>query len=154
MLSRDRAGERAKDLHRRGRTLVFTNGCFDILHPGHVDLLRRCSELGDSLFVGLNTDGSVAGLKGEGRPVNPLESRAAVLEAVRWVDHVVPFSQPTPAELIELLQPDVLVKGGDYAPGEVVGRDTVEACGGRVVVVPLLPGYSTTGLLERIRSGS
>jgi len=154
MLSWSRAGERVRALRRSGRTVVFTNGCFDILHPGHVDLLRRCSDLGDALFVGLNTDGSVAGLKGEGRPVNPLKSRAAVLEAVRWVDHVVPFPQPTPAELIELLQPDVLVKGEDYAPGEVVGRETVEASGGRVVLVPLLPGYSTTRLLERIRSGS
>ena len=153
MLSWALAGERAKALHRSGRTVVFTNGCFDLLHPGHVDLLHRCSDLGDCLFVGLNTDRSVAGLKGEGRPVNPLESRAAVLEAVRWVDHVVPFPQPTPAELIELLRPDVLVKGGDYAPEEVVGRETVEASGGRVVVVPLLPGHSTTGLLERIRSG-
>ncbi len=154
MLSWDRAARRAEELRAAGRTLVFTNGCFDILHPGHVGLLRRCSRLGDSLFVGLNDDGSVAGLKGPGRPVNPLDSRAAVLEAVRWVDHVVPFSQPTPAELIGVIRPDVLVKGADYAPHQVVGRETVEAAGGRVVVVPILEGYSTTDLLERIRSGS
>jgi D-beta-D-heptose 7-phosphate kinase/D-beta-D-heptose 1-phosphate adenosyltransferase len=154
MLSWSRAADRARELRASGLTLVFTNGCFDILHPGHTDLLRRCSALGDRLYVGLNTDRSVAALKGPGRPVNPLASRAAVLEAVRWVDQVVPFDRDTPAELIGLLQPDVLVKGGDYAPHEVVGRETVEAAGGRVVVLPLLPGHSTTELLERIRSGS
>ena len=152
MLSREEAVRVAGTAREGGRTVVFTNGCFDIIHPGHVDLLRRCSAMGDILFVGLNTDSSVSRLKGGSRPVNPLAGRAAVLEAIRYVDHVVPFDEDTPAELISALLPDVLVKGGDYQPQEVVGRDTVEARGGRVVTVPLLPGYSTTALLRRIRS--
>jgi len=154
MLSWTEAEEVAAGLRSRGLVLVFTNGCFDLLHPGHVDLLRRCAGMGDRLMVGLNTDESVARLKGPRRPVADLGSRAAVLEAVRWVDHVVPFDQDTPAELIRRLVPQVLVKGGDYSPDQVVGRDTVEAAGGEVRTVPLLEGYSTTRLLERIRSGS
>jgi D-beta-D-heptose 7-phosphate kinase/D-beta-D-heptose 1-phosphate adenosyltransferase len=154
MLGWTEAAEVAAGLRSRGLVLVFTNGCFDLLHPGHVDLLRRCAAMGDRLMVGLNTDDSVARLKGPDRPVMGLEGRAAVLEAIRWVDHVVPFGQDTPAELVRKLVPRVLVKGGDYRPEDVVGRDTVEAAGGEVRTVPLLEGYSTTAILERIRSGS
>ncbi len=133
-------------LKRLGRRVVFTNGCFDILHPGHLHLLREAKRLGDFLFVGLNTDESVRRLKGPGRPVNSLPVRARLLEAVRWVDAVVPFSEDTPLRLVKALRPDVLVKGGDYRPEEVVGREFA----GRVVIVPYLPGFSTTAFLERV----
>lgn len=133
--------------------MVFTNGCFDLLHPGHVHLLKRCRELGDVVFVGLNTDASVRKLKGLGRPLFNLKDRIALLEALSCVDWVVPFEEETPAELIRAIVPDVLVKGGDYVPGTVVGRSVVEENGGRVEIVPLLEGYSTSALLERISSG-
>ena len=135
---------------RRGR-LVFTNGCFDILHRGHVEYLAAARALGDMLVVGLNTDASVARLKGPHRPYVPLEDRAAVLAALGSVDAITPFDSDTPRALIAALLPEVLVKGGDYAPEEMVGREEVRAAGGDVVVVPYLPGRSTTELLARIR---
>jgi len=135
------------DLRARGLTVVFTNGCFDILHPGHLEILEKASDMGDILVVGLNTDSSVERLKGSGRPVQPLESRASVLSCIRFVDCVVPFEEDTPLELVRLLLPDVLVKGGDYSTDTVVGADTVLANGGRVCIVPLLPGFSTTSLI-------
>jgi len=136
---------------RRGKlAVVFTNGCFDLIHPGHVELLEKAGALGDLLVVGLNTDRSVTALKGPCRPVTPLEDRARVLAALETVDYVCPFDEDTPAELIAAVIPDVLVKGGDYGPDEIVGRDTVEKAGGRVVVVPLSEGYSTTDLIFSI----
>ena len=117
--------------------MVFTNGCFDLIHPGHVDLLERAHALGDLLVVGLNTDRSVTTLQGPCRPVVPLDDRARVLAALETVDYVCPFDEDTPAELIAALVPDVLVKGGDYGPEEIVGKRTVEEAGGRVVVIPL-----------------
>lgn len=135
---------------RPGR-LVFTNGCFDILHRGHVECLAAARAMGDTLVVGLNTDASVARLKGRHRPHVPLEDRAAVLAALAGVDVITPFDADTPRALIAALLPDVLVKGGDYAPEGVVGREEVEAAGGEVVVVPYLPGRSTTELARRIR---
>ncbi len=135
---------------RSGR-LVFTNGCFDILHRGHVEYLAAARALGDMLVVGLNGDASVARLKGPHRPYVPLRDRAAVLAALASVDVITPFDSDTPGALIAALLPDVLVKGGDYAPEEMIGRDEVEAAGGEVVVVPYLPGRSTTGLVRRIR---
>ncbi len=134
-----------------GFRLVFTNGCFDLLHPGHVDYLERARALGDALVVGLNDDASIRRLKGRGRPVNPLADRARMLAALRAVDMVVPFSEDTPLELIRRLEPDVLVKGGDYRIEEIVGAREVQARGGEVVVMPFLEGYSTTALIERIR---
>jgi D-beta-D-heptose 7-phosphate kinase/D-beta-D-heptose 1-phosphate adenosyltransferase len=131
-----------------GDRVVFTNGCFDIIHPGHVTILEAAAGMGDLLVVGLNTDESVKRLKGPGRPVQPLESRAAVLSALRFVDCVVPFGEDTPLELITILEPDVLVKGGDYSPETVVGADIVTALGGEVRIVPLFPGHSTTGILK------
>lgn len=131
-----------------GDRVVFTNGCFDIIHPGHVTILEAAAGMGDFLVVGLNTDDSVRRLKGSGRPVQSLESRAAVLSALRFVDCVVPFGEDTPVELITILEPDVLVKGGDYSPGTVVGADIVTALGGEVRIVPLFPGHSTTGILK------
>lgn len=133
-----------------GKRLVFTNGCFDILHLGHVDYLARARQLGDLLVVGVNSDASVRRLKGARRPVNGENERAGVLGALACVDHVVVFEEDTPYRLIELIQPDVLVKGGDWPVHKIVGRDIVEARGGKVLSLPVLPGYSTTGTIERI----
>ncbi len=135
----------------RGRGgIVFTNGCFDLLHPGHVDLLARCRALGNVLVVGLNADVSVRGLKGPTRPVTPWQDRAFVLAGLASVDFVTAFDDPTPLRLIEALRPDVLVKGGDWPIERIVGREAVEAHGGRVLSLPLLPGYSTTALIARL----
>jgi D-beta-D-heptose 7-phosphate kinase/D-beta-D-heptose 1-phosphate adenosyltransferase len=133
-----------------GRRIVFTNGCFDILHRGHVEYLAEARALGDRLVVGLNTDDSVRRLKGEGRPVNPLEDRAVVLAALAAVDYVVPFAEDTPADLIRAITPAVLVKGGDYRPEDVVGGDWVREHGGQVVIAQHVEGRSTTGLLDRV----
>ncbi|MCH8147246.1 MAG: bifunctional heptose 7-phosphate kinase/heptose 1-phosphate adenyltransferase [Planctomycetes bacterium] len=136
----------------RGETVVFTNGCFDILHAGHVDFLRRCREEGSLLVVGLNSDDSVRALEKEGdRPFNRFEDRAAVLGALESVDYVVRFDEPTPEELIHKLRPDRLAKGEDWAEKGVVGRAFVESYGGRVVLLPLVEGLSTTKLIDRIR---
>lgn len=135
----------------RGGRLVFTNGCFDILHRGHVEYLAAARALGDKLVVGLNTDASVARLKGLHRPYVPLDDRAAVLAALTSVDVITPFDSDTPRALIAALLPDVLAKGGDYVLEEMIGREEVQAVGGAVVVVPYLPGRSTTELARRIR---
>ncbi len=142
---------RAEVSRRRavGERIVFTNGCFDLLHPGHVRLLRQAAALGDFLVVGLNSDASVARLKGPGRPINPAEARAEVLSALEAVSAVTIFDEDTPLDLIKAVRPDVLVKGGDYRPDEVVGRAEVEGAGGRLVLVPLVEGHSTTTLMRR-----
>ncbi|MFZ5533298.1 MAG: bifunctional D-glycero-beta-D-manno-heptose-7-phosphate kinase/D-glycero-beta-D-manno-heptose 1-phosphate adenylyltransferase HldE [Pseudomonadota bacterium] len=137
----------------KGERIVMTNGCFDMLHPGHIRYLREARALGDRLIVAVNDDDSVRRLKGPQRPVNPLPDRAAMLSALDCVDWVVGFSEDTPARLIGAVQPDVLVKGGDYAVNEIAGGDQVRAGGGEVRVLPFVPGYSTTGLLERVRRG-
>jgi D-beta-D-heptose 7-phosphate kinase/D-beta-D-heptose 1-phosphate adenosyltransferase len=134
-----------------GRRIVFTNGCFDVLHAGHVRFLAAARAEGDVLVLGLNDDASVRRLKGAGRPVHPLADRAEVLAALSTVDAVVAFAEDTPERLIAEVQPDVLVKGADWARRGVVGRDVVEARGGRVVLVPLLEGRSTSATIERIR---
>ncbi len=140
-------------LRAEGRTVVFTNGCYDILHPGHVDLLERCKAQGDILVLGLNSDESVRRQgKGDDRPVNPYPVRAFVLAHLASVDFVVRFDEDTPAELIEAIQPDVLVKGGDWPIERIVGRETVQRRGGTVLSLPLLSGYSTTALIEKIRA--
>lgn len=143
--------ERGK-LRDRGESLVFTNGCFDLLHAGHVRYLERARALGDRLLVAVNTDETVRELKGEGRPVTPLADRMEVLAALRVVDYVVSFDERTPAAVIEEILPDVLVKGGDWSLPHIVGRDVVERSGGRVVSLPFESGYSTTSLLQRILS--
>lgn len=142
------SGQRAK-----GRQIVFTNGVFDLLHPGHVRYLQDARALGDLLVVGLNADESVRRNKGPARPLNTQAERAEVLSALAAVDAVAIFSEDTPAEIIRLVQPDVLVKGADWAADAIVGRDTVEARGGRVVRIPVEEGYSTTTLVEKIRNG-
>lgn len=144
-----RAATLARRLQRSGRVVVFTNGCFDLLHAGHVNLLEAARAHGDFLVVGVNSDRSVRRLKGRGRPIVPLRERMEILSALRAVDCVVPFGEATPARLIARLRPNVLVKGADYRTGEIVGRDTVEAMGGRVVRVPLRRGRSTSGLIRR-----
>lgn len=131
--------------------VVFTNGVFDLLHPGHVDVLLGARREGAALVVGLNSDASVRRLKGPTRPVRTETDRATVLAALEMVDLVVIFSQDTPAELVARLQPDVIVKGGDYAADTIVGADLVRARGGRVVVIPLVPGQSTTGIIARVQ---
>ena len=137
---------------RSGR-VVFTNGVFDLLHPGHVDILSAARALGDALVVGVNTDDSVRRLKGPGRPVRNENDRAHVLAALEAVDAVVLFDEDTPLELIRALWPDVLVKGGDYTVDTVVGAQDVMQRGGDVVIIPLTPGHSTTGTVERMRAG-
>lgn len=138
----------------RDPRVVFTNGVFDVLHRGHVEYLAAARALGDVLVVGVNTDESARRLgKGPGRPVNPQEDRAYVLAGLAAVDYVTLFDEDTPRELVTALLPDVLVKGGDYTKEEIVGAAEVKAAGGRVVVAPLVPGRSTTSILERVRQG-
>jgi D-glycero-beta-D-manno-heptose 1-phosphate adenylyltransferase len=139
---------------RNGRRVVFTNGCFDLLHPGHIRSLELARALGDALIVGLNSDASVRQLKGEGRPVISELERAEILAALESVDAVVIFDDLTPREVIARLLPDVLVKGGDWPGDQIVGREEVEAAGGRVVSIPMVPGYSTSAILQKIREGA
>ncbi len=139
---------------RGGRRVVFTNGCFDLLHPGHVRCLAEARALGDVLVVAINSDRSVRGNKGQERPLVPQQDRAEVLAALASVDYVTIFDEPTPRELIARVLPSVLVKGADWAPDQVAGRDEVEASGGCVVSIPLAPGYSTTNILQRIRNAA
>ena len=136
----------------KGRRIVFTSGIFDLLHPGHVRYLEEARALGDLLIVALNADESVRRSKGQGRPVTPQDERAEVLAAVASVDAVVVFSEDTAADIIDRIQPDILVKGADLPADQIVGSDTVEARGGRVVVLPVEPGYSTSSIVERIRN--
>lgn len=136
----------------QGQKVVFTNGCFDILHPGHVDLLARCRAMGDILVLGLNSDDSVRRQgKNPARPINPFDSRAFVLAHLESVNYVVGFDEDTPLRLIEAIQPDLLIKGGDWRLDKIVGREIVEAGGGKVASIPLIQGYSTTALIEKIR---
>jgi rfaE bifunctional protein nucleotidyltransferase chain/domain len=144
-----------RDRQGQAQSVVFTNGCFDLLHPGHVRYLEEARSLGDALIVGVNTDASVTRLgKGPQRPLTPEADRVRVLAALACVDRVVLFAEDTPLDLITRLSPDLLVKGGDYQLDEIVGREVVLARGGRVVALPFVPGYSTTNLIDRIRSGS
>lgn len=148
-LERDALLEEVRRRREAGQTIVFTNGCFDLLHPGHIRLLREASSHGDFLIVGLNSDESVQRLKGPSRPINTQDARAEVLGALECVDAVTIFNEETPIRLIEAILPDVLVKGGDYRPDAVVGRDVVEASGGQLVLIPLVVGHSTTQTVLR-----
>jgi len=141
------------DLQREKKLVIFTNGCFDLLHPGHVAYLEEARSRGEALVVGVNTDASAARLhKGPGRPITPEADRTRVLAALACVDRVVLFDEDTPLALITLLQPDILVKGGDYQLHEIVGREVVEARGGQVLALPFVAGFSTSALIKRIRS--
>ena len=136
---------------REGRRIVFTNGIFDLLHPGHLRYLEEARRLGDALIVGINSDRSVRAIKGAGRPIVPAHERAEVLAAFACVDAVVVFDEDTAHEIVAKIQPDILVKGTERAADRIIGRDIVEARGGRVVRVPLAEGYSTSGIMEKIR---
>ena len=151
-MSKDEAVALAACARDDGKVVVFTNGVFDILHPGHVRYLRDARALGDLLIVGINSDRSVRTLnKAPDRPIHPEHERAEVLEALAAVDAVVIFDEETPHQIISALQPDILVKGADWGENNIVGRDIVEARGGKVVRIPLAQGYSTTKILERVR---
>jgi len=151
--SADEAAEFAERVRARGGTVVFTNGVFDLLHPGHVRYLREARALGDALIVAVNSDRSVRSNKGPSRPINPEDERAELLLALDCVDAAVVFDEDTPHEIVSRIQPDILVKGADWGPDNIVGRDIVEARGGRVVRVELEPGHSTTDLISRVRMG-
>lgn len=150
-LGRDEVTRYAESLRASGRRVVFTNGVFDLLHPGHVRYLQQARRLGDALIVGVNADSSVRRNKGPHRPITPDVERAEVLASLECVDGAVIFDEDTPADIIRAVQPDILVKGADWPADQIVGRDTVEARGGRVVLVPVEQGYSTTGIVETIR---
>lgn len=155
VLSRDEAVAWVQRLRTRGFKIVFTNGVFDLLHPGHVRYLREAREQGDALVVGINSDASARTLaKGPDRPITPQDERAEVLAALAAVDAVVIFDEPTPHEIVTALQPDVLVKGADWAPGTIVGAEVVEARGGNVVRIAVAEGYSTTRLIDAIRGSA
>lgn len=138
-------------LRKEGKKIAFTNGCFDILHVGHVRYLREAKKAGDVLVLALNSDSSVRAIKGEERPLVCEEERAEVLSALEFVDFITIFSEPTPLELINLLRPDVLIKGGDWAEDRIVGRDEVKKWGGRVAIIPKVEGKSTTNIVEKIK---
>lgn len=150
ILSREEAVKKIAQWRLLGKTVAFTNGCFDILHRGHVFSLSQAASEGDYLVVGINSDSSTKRLKGEGRPVNNEEARSLLMASMLMVDAVVLFEEDTPLELIKALMPDVIVKGGDYTVEQVAGGKEVMAHGGRVVINPIVEGYSTTGLIEKI----
>jgi rfaE bifunctional protein nucleotidyltransferase chain/domain len=152
VVSQDELILRVAELKRNGRRVVFTNGCFDLLHPGHIRLLEQARDLGDVLIVAVNTDAGVRENKGQDRPIIPESERAELLAALAAVDYVTLFDEATPLKIIARVLPDVLVKGSDWGPNDVVGREEVEAAGGRVVSIPLEPGQSTSNIVERIRS--
>lgn len=154
ILSIDAAAKLAAGIRARGGKVVFTNGVFDLLHPGHIRYLQDARRLGDALIVGLNSDRSVRANKGAERPVTPEAERAEILAALSSVDAVAIFDEQIPAEIIQRIQPDVLVKGADWGAANIVGRDTVEARGGKVVRMELSPGYSTTELIRKARGGA
>ena len=153
-LSLDDGVALVSSLRAEGRSVVFTNGVYDLLHPGHVRYLQAARALGDALIVGVNSDRSVRANKGPSRPINPEAERAEVIAALECVDAAIVFDEDTPHEIISRLQPDVLVKGADWAEDAIVGRDVVEARGGRVVRMPIEQGFSTTDLIARIRAAS
>ena len=143
--------EQLEKTRASGKTIIFTNGCFDLLHPGHIHQLREAKAQGDFLVVGLNSDASTRRLKGESRPLLPQDARRELLEAIRYVDAVVVFDEDTPEALIREVRPDVLVKGAEYEVKDIVGAEFVEGYGGRVHRVPMLPGYSTSELLAKLK---
>jgi rfaE bifunctional protein nucleotidyltransferase chain/domain len=153
LLDADALDRFVREARAAGRRIVFTNGVFDLLHPGHVRYLQAARAHGDLLIVGINSDASVRRNKGPERPINPEEERAEVLAALACVDAVSVFDDDTPADIIRRVQPDVLVKGSDWPADQIVGRDTVEARGGRVILEPVEQGYSTSAIIDKARGG-
>ena len=150
IITREQVSQIVSQLKREGRKVAFTNGCFDLLHIGHLELLENARKLGDILIVGLNSDDSVRRLKGPQRPINTQLDRARILAALEVVDYVVIFNEDTPLELIQTIKPDFLIKGGDYSPDTIVGSAFVESYGGKVIVFPLVHGKSTSDLINTI----
>ncbi|MBW6485918.1 MAG: D-glycero-beta-D-manno-heptose 1-phosphate adenylyltransferase [Syntrophobacterales bacterium] len=150
ILSREELRETVERLRKKGGKIVFTNGCFDILHAGHVRYLKQAKAAGDILVLGLNSDSSVRKIKGEKRPIVPQEERAEVVASLRSVDYVTIFEETTPLKLIELLKPDVLVKGADWSEKDIAGRDSVLSWGGRIELIPVVEGASTTNIIGKI----
>ena len=144
--------ETLSSIRSMGLTIVFTNGCFDILHPGHVDYLQKAKAMGDLLIVGINDDASISRLKGADRPIHELDDRATMLAALQCIDYVVPFSEDTPLSLIIDIKPDILVKGDDYTVEQIAGAKEVIKNGGKVELVPLLKGYSSTDIINKIKN--
>ena len=154
VLALNAAVERVRELKREGKRVVFTNGCFDLLHPGHTRYLAEARKLGDALLVAVNSDRSVRVLKGPGRPVFPQNERAEILAALACVDYVTIFDELTPRELVARMLPQVLVKGGNWPTDQIVGREEVEAAGGKVVLIPVIAGFSTSSLVEAAAKAS
>lgn len=152
LINRNNIKPIVEKLKTEGKKIVFTNGCFDILHAGHVSYLKQAKAQGDILIMGLNSDNSVKRLKGQSRPINNENDRALVLSALRYIDYVVIFDEDTPLNLIELIQPQIIVKGGDYKPEDVVGKSIVEANGGKVVIIKFLEGRSTSNIIEKMKT--
>lgn len=150
LIDRAEAVEIAEELRQAGKKLVFTNGCFDIIHAGHVAYLAEARRKGDALMIGVNDDNSVCHLKGPTRPIMPLADRMLVLASLRCVDYVVAFHEDTPSELISVVKPQILVKGGDYRIEDIIGSDTLKAYGGEVIVIPFLPGRSTSDIITKV----
>jgi rfaE bifunctional protein nucleotidyltransferase chain/domain len=153
ILSREDLIIEIRKIRQQGLSIVFTNGCFDIIHQGHIRYLAEASDMGDILIVGLNTDDSVKKLKGKNRPIQDQGSRAITLAAISFIDYIVLFDEDTPLRLIEAILPDILVKGGDYAPEKIIGYDIVQSAGGRVVTIPLEKGYSTSIIINKLSAG-
>jgi D-glycero-beta-D-manno-heptose 1-phosphate adenylyltransferase len=151
ILTRNELVHKVAQLRLTGTTISFTNGCFDILHQGHISSLSEAAKVADFLVVGVNSDSSTKRLKGEGRPVNNEQSRALILASLIIVDAVVIFEEDTPLELIKAIMPDVMVKGGDYTLEQIAGAKEVMAAGGKVIINPIIEGFSTTGLIDKIR---
>lgn len=154
LVSREKAAEIIAEWRREKCKIVFTNGCFDLVHKGHIDYLSKAADMGSHLIVGLNTDASVSRIKGPARPISNESSRALVMAAFEFVSLVVFFDEPTPYELIKVVQPDILVKGADYSIENIVGGDIVRQRGGQVSTIEFLPGYSTSALVKRIIDNS
>jgi D-beta-D-heptose 7-phosphate kinase/D-beta-D-heptose 1-phosphate adenosyltransferase len=152
IVSWDTLKHKIEDLHAQGKKVAITNGCFDILHVGHVRYLKEAKKQGDILVLALNSDKSVQAIKGLQRPIVPQEERADLLAALESVDYVTIFEEPTPAELIDYIQPDILVKGGDWKEDQLAGRETVKKRGGHVAIIPIVPGASTTNIIDKIIS--
>ncbi len=151
IVSRKKIKEIVKKLKKEGKKIVFTNGCFDLIHKGHIYLLKEAKKLGDVLIVGLNSDSSIKKIKGKGRPILKEKERGFIIDNIKGVDYVVIFNEKTPFKLIKEIKPDILVKGGDYKENEVVGGEFVKKRKGRVVIIPYLKNFSTTKIIERIK---